>query len=101
MSLQQHIHLGPAIGKFEDAIPYYDKVIAIDPNNTVAISNKGDVLWRMGRYKEAIPYFDTVLKIDAKNKDIFDPSLTFALFNKGYSLMRLGADINLLRILCC
>ena len=55
----------------------------------------------MGRYKEAIPYFDTVLKIDAKNKDIFDPSLTFALFNKGYSLMQLGADINLLRILCC
>ena len=33
------------LDKYDEAIPYYDKALQIDPNDTDALNNKGDVLY--------------------------------------------------------
>jgi tetratricopeptide (TPR) repeat protein len=49
------------LGQYEEAISYYDKVLAIDPNNIFALGNKGLGLSNLGRDQEAIEYYDKVL----------------------------------------
>ena len=46
------------LGNYTGAIAYYDKVLAVDPNNVAALSNKGNALGSLGNYTEAIAYFD-------------------------------------------
>jgi tetratricopeptide (TPR) repeat protein len=58
-----------------DALEYYDRPLAIDPDNTNALTNKGAAVAGLGRYEEAIGYFDRVLNID--------PNYIPALVNKG------------------
>ena len=59
-------------GKYDEAINVFDKVLAIEPNNTGALNNKGLVLGSLGRYDEAIVYFDKVLAIDPNNTNALD-----------------------------
>ena len=59
----------------QEAIAYYDKVLAIDANDTNALNNKGLALDNLVQYQEAITYYDRVLAIDAND--------TKALINKG------------------
>ena len=42
------------LGKYQDAITWYDKVLAIDGNNTKAMYNKGIALNNLGKYQEAL-----------------------------------------------
>ena len=58
------------IGKYQEAIPYYDKVLEIDPNNVNALSFKGLSLNRLGDYIEALKYFDKALIVNPRNIDI-------------------------------
>jgi Tetratricopeptide repeat/PKD domain len=51
-------------GKYAEAITYYDRALAIDPNNKFALSNKGNALDSLGKYAEAITYYDRALAID-------------------------------------
>jgi tetratricopeptide (TPR) repeat protein len=69
-------------GNYAEAITYYDKALAIDPNNEVALYGKGSALNYKGNYAEAILYFDKALAIDPNDKE--------ALNNKGYSLFSQG-----------
>ena len=77
------------LGKYEKAITWYDKALAIDPNNVNVLVNKGlalinkalridpnnvyalvgkgHVLHTQGKYQEAIEYFDKAFKIDPNN----------------------------------
>jgi tetratricopeptide (TPR) repeat protein len=64
------------------AIPYYDKVLSIDPNNTNALDDKGLALINLGNNTQAIQYYDKALAID--------PNDTAALDNKGLALNNLG-----------
>jgi tetratricopeptide (TPR) repeat protein len=41
------------LGKYNEAIEYYDKSIEIDPNYALAWYNKGSALNKLGRHKEA------------------------------------------------
>ena len=94
---------------YEEAIASYDKVLAIDPNHTRALNNKGLVLYNLGQHEEAITYYDQALAIepnfaDALNNkgqskqaiDYYDQALTMEpndttiLNNKGVSLASLG-----------
>ena len=67
-------------GKYQEAITWYDKVIAVDSNHIFALYNKGTALATLGQYQEAITWFDKVLAIDPNDVD--------ALYNKGLSLYR-------------
>jgi tetratricopeptide (TPR) repeat protein len=63
-------------------IAYFDKALAIDPNNEVALTGKGQSLDNLGNYTQAIPYIDKALAIDPNDK--------FALIGKGESYNGLG-----------
>ena len=71
-------------GQYEEAISYYDKVLAKDPNNIFALGNKELTLSNLARNQEAIEYYDKVLAID--------PNDIFALDSKGFSLDMLGRN---------
>ena len=70
------------LGQYQEAIGYYDKVLAIDPNDVYALINKGSALDDLGQYEQAIEYYDKVLAIDPNNVD--------SLNNKGEALDELG-----------
>ena len=63
---------------YDEAIQYYDKVLAIDPSYVDALNNKAIVLKNLQKYDEAIQYYDKVLAID--------PSYVDALNNKANAL---------------
>ena len=52
------------LGKYEEAIEWYDKVLKIDPNDVNALNNKGLALNNLGKYQEAIEWYDKALEID-------------------------------------
>ena len=56
-----------SLGRYQDAIQYFDKVLKIQPNNVKALYNKGLSLGSLGRYQDAIQYFDKVLEINPNN----------------------------------
>src|SRR5262249_22617279 len=58
------------------------EALALDPNNAVAWSNKGNALCRLKRYQEAVAAYDKALAID--------PKYAQALRNKAISLRTLG-----------
>jgi tetratricopeptide (TPR) repeat protein len=70
------------LGNYIGAIEYYDKVLAIDPNEVNATYNKGSALDSLGNYTGAIEYYDRVLAINPNDVD--------ALNSKGVSLDNLG-----------
>jgi tetratricopeptide (TPR) repeat protein len=55
------------LGKYEDAIIRYDKVIMIDSKDANAWYHKGQALKKLYRNKEAVECFDRVLKIDPED----------------------------------
>jgi tetratricopeptide (TPR) repeat protein len=70
------------LGKYDDAITHFDKVLAIDPNYASALYNKGFTLSNLGMNEEAISYFDKALGLE--------PNYVDALNGKGIALYRLG-----------
>src|SRR5829696_3971712 len=68
--------------KYDEAIPYFDKALQVEPNYTDALVNKGGALNNLGKYDEAIQSYDKALQID--------PNFTRALINKGNALSDLG-----------
>ena len=66
------------LGKYQEAIEWYDKALKIDRNN-LALNNKGLALNNLGKYQEAIEWYDKVLEIDPNN--------VYALNNKGLALI--------------
>ena len=45
------------LGKYEEAIEWYDKALKIDPNDVNALNNKGKALYNLGKYQEAIEWY--------------------------------------------
>ena len=67
--------------KYEEALQFYDKVLAIDPSSVNALNSKGLALDHLQRYDEAVQTFDKALSIN--------PSSVNALNNKGLALEHL------------
>jgi tetratricopeptide (TPR) repeat protein len=63
-------------------LAYYDKALAIDPNNVHSLYNKGLTLDNLGNHTEAIVYYHKALAIDPKD--------IYALISKGLALGNLG-----------
>ena len=71
-----------ALGKPQEAIACYDRVLEIDPRDAGAWSNKGVALGTLGRYDEAIACLDRALEIDPRDAKAWS--------NKGLALRNLG-----------
>ncbi len=113
------VHMGSTLsnqGNYTRAMPYFDKVLEIDPNNKDALYGKGDALIILGNYTQALDYLNKALAIDPNDKYILnekgnalsfqgndtqalqyydkaisiDPGYKEALFDKADSLNRLG-----------
>jgi len=52
-----------SLGKYKEAITYFDKALAIDPKYKDALSGKGQALYKLGNYSGAITYLDKALAI--------------------------------------
>jgi tetratricopeptide (TPR) repeat protein len=52
------------LGKHEEAIECYDKVIELDPENEAAWINKGNALCNLNKYEEGIKCCDKAIKMD-------------------------------------
>ena len=70
------------LGKYEQAIEYYNKALEIDPKNGMIWTKKGVALNNLGRYDEAIECCNKALEIDDKHAD--------AWINRSAALIRLG-----------
>jgi tetratricopeptide (TPR) repeat protein len=105
-----------SLGKFNESVTYFDKVLAMDPNNIIALTQKANAFGGLGKYPDAITYYDRVLAIDPKNAEALDdkgvsfyhlgnyikaisfydkalaidPNHTFALYDKANALEALG-----------
>jgi tetratricopeptide (TPR) repeat protein len=71
-----------AEGDLANAIGYYNEVLAIEPNNTGAIYDKGLALDVLGKHEDAIVHYDMLLSVQPDNIN--------ALVNKGAALADLG-----------
>lgn len=69
-------------GNYQEAINYFDKALAIDPNDLDALHNKGYAFYNLGKPEQALIYFDKALAID--------PNLESTLRIKGMALDELG-----------
>jgi tetratricopeptide (TPR) repeat protein len=67
--------------KSEEAIPLFDKALAINPDYAEAYYDKGVALNNLGKFEEAIPLFDKSLELD--------PIYVMAYCEKGISLNNL------------
>jgi tetratricopeptide (TPR) repeat protein len=70
------------LGRYGEAITYFDKALELYPNFDTALSNKGIAIDSLGRHYEAITYYNKALKIDPNNY--------LALSAKGSTLAGLG-----------
>ena len=50
------------LGKFDEAITWFDKALESSPNHLSSLKNKGTTLIHLDRYDEAITSFDKYLE---------------------------------------
>jgi len=70
------------LGTYNESITYFDKALAINPNDVYALTSKGLAVGGLGKNNESITYFDKALAIN--------PNDVYALSSKGLALARLG-----------
>ena len=53
-----------SLGRYNEAIQYFDRALQINPTDSRALDGKGAVLYTLARFNEAIQYFDRALQIN-------------------------------------
>jgi tetratricopeptide (TPR) repeat protein len=69
-----HLQLGIIMAKAGDnkeAMNYFDKVLSLDPKNSVALNNRGDLLMTQESYKEAQKAFLMAAQATPKDAEIW------------------------------
>ena len=61
-----------SLGKFQEAITWYDKALETSPTDTFILENKAVALSELGKYDEAITYYDKVLTLEPNNANALD-----------------------------
>ena len=85
------------LGKFEEAISYYDDALKIEKDNVEALAKKGDALAKLGKSEEAASYYKKVIDISPYYADSLgvlyldkllqiEPDNLYALYKRGMSL---------------
>jgi tetratricopeptide (TPR) repeat protein len=67
---------------YNEAITYFDKILAINSTDATALNNKAFTLYSLGKYNEAVVYYDKAIAIRH--------NYASALDNKGLALNDLG-----------
>ena len=83
--INEWISIGASLmqeGKFFEAIEYFDKILEVEPNDSIALGNKGAALTQLNKYEEALLIYDNALQIDPANINILN--------NKAATLFNLG-----------
>ena len=60
------------LGNYEEALDYYDKALAIEPNNSIILTNKADTLVYLNQLSSAIENYDKALAIEPNNTYAFE-----------------------------
>jgi len=71
-------------GKFNDALEYFDRILAIDPNDVITLGNKGAALTQLDMHEEAIGLYNMALQIEPANITILN-NMVASLFELGRS----------------
>ena len=70
-------------GRYEEALPYFDRALGLSPRFCLVLVNKGIALKNLGRLDEAITCYDTVIgKINPRYKKAWH-NKAVALWTKG------------------
>src|SRR3989344_4674899 len=83
--INEWISIGASLmqeGKFFEAIEYFDKILEVDPTDSIALGNKGAALTQLNKHEEALLVYDKALQIDPTNINILN--------NKAATLFNLG-----------
>jgi tetratricopeptide (TPR) repeat protein len=64
--------------QYNQAITYFNKILAIDPNSKLALTSIADTLAKQGDYNQALAYYDKALAVDPRD--------ITALISKGNTL---------------
>ncbi|MGQ0376977.1 MAG: tetratricopeptide repeat protein [Nitrososphaerota archaeon] len=67
-------------GKFVQAIEYFDKILEIEPTDSIALGNKGAALTQLNKHEEALLIYDRALQVDPTNTNILNNKAA-TLFN--------------------
>lgn len=59
-------------GDFDSAIEYFDKILAIEPNDVITLGNKGAALTQLDRHEEALALYEIALEIEPTNINILN-----------------------------
>lgn len=72
------------VGKYDEAVDYFNKALSSVSENVHVLCNKGITLYKNGKYEEALRCFDSVLNLESN----YVNAITF----KGHALYRLGKN---------
>jgi len=61
-----------SLGKYEESVRAYDKVIELKPDYADAWNNKGLALKKQGKYDDAIKAYDDAIRLDPKAADAWN-----------------------------
>ncbi|MCJ7424616.1 tetratricopeptide repeat protein [Candidatus Bathyarchaeota archaeon] len=59
------------MGRFVEAMGYFDRAVEINPQLAEAWNDKGSCLARLGRFDEALRCFDRAVEINPQNPEIW------------------------------
>ena len=57
------------IGKYSEAVKYFDQALDIEPDKILSFNNKGDALCNLHMYDKAIECYDAALRVDPDDVD--------------------------------
>jgi len=60
------------MGKYNEALQYFNKALELDPNYVKALAGKGYTLDRLKEYDEALKCYDKALKIEPQNAELWN-----------------------------
>ena len=55
------------LGRSEEAVAYYDQLLAANSSDPEALQGKSQALVNLGRYEEAVACFDPLLELEPEN----------------------------------
>ncbi len=68
-------------GKFDQAIPWYEEALRLQPQNTDVLVDLGICNRNLGKMREALAYFDKALGVDPKKRQALYNRVVVLLFD--------------------
>jgi tetratricopeptide (TPR) repeat protein len=65
------------MGRYTEAIIWYDKALEINPKEVTVLINKSHALFNLGEEKEALTYIDKALEVDPNDKKLLELKESF------------------------